>query len=208
MSSSSFIYELQLLRTAFKRYQRLKIWLYYWPKIVPSVVSFIILIFLIISYFWFYIWRLNIKHCHQKFLVWWKKCEIPINYLIFLHFLGEKIAFTSNATYILLYLTSRSTVAADMFFKQLTQSPHLQTRKTYPQFDSIWDLHVLEIFVSLFWKSSDSSSCDLGFSIDHHIHQLGVAVQSEWVHKRKSWVSVLYISLETLFQWGLFVISQ
>ena len=72
-----------------------------------------------------------------------------------------------------------------MFFKQLTQSPHLQTRKTYPQFESIWDLHVLEIFVSLFWKSSDSSSCDLGFSIDHHIHQLGVAVQSEWVHKRK-----------------------
>ena len=72
-----------------------------------------------------------------------------------------------------------------MFFKQLTQSPHLQTRKTNPQFESIWDLHVLEIFVSLFWKSSDSSSCDLGFSIDHHIHQLGVAVQSEWVHKRK-----------------------
>ena len=98
------------LWTAFKRYWRLKIWLYYWPKIVPSVVSFIILIFLIISYFWFYIWRLNIKHCHQKSLVWWKKCEIPINYLIFLHFLGEKIAFTSNATYILLYLTSRSTV--------------------------------------------------------------------------------------------------
>ena len=86
-----------------------------------------------------------------------------------------------------------------MFFKQLTQSPHFQTRKTNPQFESIWDLHVLEIFVSLFWKSSDSSSCDLGFSIDHHIHQLGVAVQSEWVHKRKSWVSVLYISLETLF---------
>ena len=97
----------------------MKIWLYYWPKIVPSVVSFIILIFLIISYFWFYIWRLNIKHCHQKSLVWWKKCEIPINYLIFLHFLGEKIAFTSNATYILLYLTSRSTVLCKNLVKSI-----------------------------------------------------------------------------------------
>ena len=88
----------------------------------------------------------------------------------------------------------------------IASSPDSQNISTV--FESIWDLHVLEIFVSLFWKSSDSSSCDLGFSIDHHIHQLGVAVQSEWVHKRKSWVSVLYISLETLFQWGLFMISQ
>ena len=89
---------------------------------MPSVVSFIILIFLIISYFWFYIWRLNIKHCHQKSLVWWKKCEIPKNYSIFLHFLGGKFAFTSNATYILLYLTSRSTV------KHLKSCPFFHTK--------------------------------------------------------------------------------
>ena len=58
ISSTSFIYELQLLRTAFKRYDRVDFRIYYWPKIVPSVCSLMMLIFLAISYLDFWIWWL------------------------------------------------------------------------------------------------------------------------------------------------------
>ena len=45
ISSTSFIYELQLLRTAFKRYQRVDFKFSLVPKKVPSVISFPILKF-------------------------------------------------------------------------------------------------------------------------------------------------------------------